>query len=121
MLHGWLILALIEATDAGAEAARPGATAADVFRAMNAALSKVGDGTDTGRLGHGLGMSLTEWPSLIAQDHTVLEPGMVLTLEPGTTVSDTSGRILVHEENILVTEGAPQYLSAQAEKEIQRL
>jgi Xaa-Pro aminopeptidase len=103
---------LIKSSDVGFDAARPGATAADVFHAMNTTLVKAGGATDAGRLGHGLGMSLTEWPSLIPTDHTVLEPGMVLTLEPGIAVA---GKILVHEEDIVVTEGAPRYLSPRAE------
>jgi len=53
-------------------------------------------------------MSLTEWPSLIPTDQTVLEPGMVLTLEPGIAVGD---KILVHEENIVVTDEAPRFIS----------
>lgn len=103
---------LIGATQAGADVARPGATAAELFHAMNAEL---GEGTDAGRLGHGLGMSLTEWPSLIPGDHTVLEPGMVLTLEPGIAIGD---RIMVHEEDILITDGAPIFLSPKAGPEI---
>lgn len=109
---------LIDATDAGAEAARPGATASDVFHAMNKVLTAGGEGTDAGRLGHGLGMSLTEWPSLIATDHTVLEPGMVLTLEPGIATKGADGRIVVHEENILITEGAPRFLSPRYGREM---
>ncbi len=62
-----------------------------------------------GRLGHGLGMQLTEWPSLIPSDETVLEPGMVLTLEPVTAPRD--GRIMVHEENIVIREEGPMFLS----------
>lgn len=112
---------LIESTDAGAEAARAGATASDVFHAMNAVLSAGGEGTDAGRLGHGLGMSLTEWPSLIAGDHTVLEEGMVLTLEPGIATKGADGRIMVHEENILITDGAPRFLSPRRGKEIVQL
>ncbi len=69
-------------------------------------------GSEAGRLGHGLGMQLTEWPSFIAGDHTVLEEGMVLTLEPGIEVAP--GRILVHEEDILITSGAPEILSPVA-------
>lgn len=103
---------LIGATQAGADVARVGATAADLFHAMNAEL---GQGTDAGRLGHGLGMSLTEWPSLISTDHTVLEDGMILTLEPGVAVGD---RIMVHEENILITESGPIFLSPKASPEI---
>lgn len=103
---------LIGATEAGAEVARAGTTAAELFHAMNAEL---GQGTDAGRLGHGLGMSLTEWPSLIPTDHTVLEPGMILTLEPGIAIGD---RIMVHEEDILITDGAPVFLSPKAGPEI---
>lgn len=106
---------LIEATHAAFDIARAGATASDLFHAMNDVLAKGGDVTDAGRLGHGLGMSLTEWPSLIPSDHTVLKEGMVLTLEPGIAVGD---KILVHEENILITDGAPKFLSPVAPPEI---
>ena len=109
---------LIDATEAAFEMARPGATASDLFHAMNAVVSSGDDQTGAGRLGHGLGMSLTEWPSLIATDHTVLEPGMVLTLEPGVVVGD---RIMVHEEDIVITQGAPRYLSPPAKPEIREL
>ena len=106
---------LIDATQAAFEIARPGATASDLYHAMNNVLSQGAETTDAGRLGHGLGMSLTEWPSLIATDHTPLQAGMVLTLEPGIAVG---GKILVHEENILITEGAPRFLSPQAGPEM---
>jgi Xaa-Pro aminopeptidase len=106
---------LIEASDAAFEIARPGATAADLFHAMNTILSKDAEGTDAGRLGHGLGMSLTEWPSIIPTDHTVLEAGMVLTLEPGIAVGN---KILVHEENIVITDGEPRFISPRIGPEL---
>ncbi|WP_299988972.1 Xaa-Pro peptidase family protein [uncultured Ruegeria sp.] len=109
---------LIEASDAAFDQARPGATASRLFHTMNAILTDGGEGTDAGRLGHGLGMSLTEWPSLIPNDHTELQPGMVLTLEPGIAVND---KIIVHEENILITEGAPEFLSPRIGPEIAEL
>lgn len=109
---------LIEASDAAFEQARPGATAAQLFHTMNAILTDGSTGTDAGRLGHGLGMSLTEWPSLIPDDHTELQPGMVLTLEPGIAVN---GKILVHEENILITDGAPEFLSPRLGPEMPTL
>ena len=73
-------------------------------------------GSDTGRLGHGLGTQLTEWPSLIPQDRTRIEAGMVLTLEPGIEVSP--GRILVHEENIVIESDGARFLSSRADPEI---
>lgn len=109
---------LIEASDAAFDIARPGATAAELFHAMNDVLTRGAEATDAGRLGHGLGMSLTEWPSLIAQDHTPLEAGMVLTLEPGIAVGD---KIIVHEENIVITDGAPRFISPRIGPEIATL
>ena len=103
---------LIDATYAAFEAAKPGCTASDLYHAMAKVL---GGETDAGRLGHGLGMSLTEWPSLIASDHTVIEEGMVLTLEPGL---ETSGGIIVHEENIVITATGATFLSPAAIREI---
>ncbi len=109
---------LVEASDAAFEQARPGVTASQLFHTMNNILTDGGSGTDAGRLGHGLGMSLTEWPSIIPDDHTELRPGMVMTLEPGIAVND---KILVHEENILITEGAPDFLSPRIGPEIAEL
>ena len=99
---------LVEASDAAFETARPGVTAATLFHAMDEVLRRDSEGINAGRLGHGLGMSLTEWPSLIPTDHTVLEPGMVLTLEPGISVGK---KILVHEENIVITDRGPRFIS----------
>ncbi|MEM7268883.1 MAG: Xaa-Pro peptidase family protein [Pseudomonadota bacterium] len=97
------------ATEAGLTAARPGATAADVCAAM---ASMTGGGSDVGRMGHGLGMQLTEQPSLAAFDNTVLRPNMVLTLEPSMMIG--GGKMMVHEENILITDGAPELLTERA-------
>ncbi|NIZ08010.1 Xaa-Pro peptidase family protein [Pseudooceanicola sp. HF7] len=105
---------LIEATRAGFDIARPAHTHADLYRAMSRVLTP-GQGAP-GRLGHGLGMELTEGPSLVAWEETPLSPGMVLTLEPVLPLP--SGALLVHEENILITEGAPQWLSPPAAPEI---
>ena len=60
-----------------------------------------------GRMGHGLGMQLTEGLSLTPLDRTVLQPGMVITLEPYVETRD--GCLMVHEENIAITaDGAIQ-------------
>jgi len=106
---------LLEASDAAFELAKPGAKASDLFHAMNSILTQNSSGTDAGRLGHGVGMSLTEWPSLIPDDHTVLEKGMVLSLEPGIAIKD---KIIVHEENIEITETGARYLSPKANKDL---
>ena len=100
---------LIEATYAAFEAARPGSTAAELFHVMDKIVTGGAGGSEAGRYGHGLGMNLTEWPSLIPTDHTPLVSGMVLTLEPGIELAP--GRALVHEENIVIRENGAEWLS----------
>lgn len=103
------------ATEAGLAAARAGATCADLFAAMNAVMAPHADpsvGGDVGRLGHGLGMVLTEFPSITSRDTTVLEPGMVMTLEPG--MATAPGRMMVHEENVVITDAGARLLTRRA-------
>ncbi len=104
-------------TDAGFAAARPGATTTDVWQAMWSVLEAGGAlGNDVGRMGHGLGAQLTEWPSLTATDNTPLREGMVITLEPGMEFE--SGKMMVHEENIVITADGAEMLSKRASAEI---
>lgn len=110
---------LVDATQAAFALAKPGALTADLFDAMDKVCTGGAGGSDAGRLGHGLGMQLTEWPSLIAQDRTVLEPGMVLTLEPG--IETAPGKMMVHEENIVITETGARFLSTPAPHAITEL
>jgi Xaa-Pro aminopeptidase len=67
-------------------------------------------------MGHGLGAQLTEWPSLTASDRTPLEPGMVITLEPGMEFA--TGKMMVHEENIVITENGAEMLSKRSAAEM---
>jgi Xaa-Pro dipeptidase len=85
----------------------PRKTCADLFNAMTDVIGQA-DG-DVGRMGHGLGIQLTETPSLTAFDTTVLQERMVLTLEPGIDLGN--GKMMVHEENIVIRDGAPEFLS----------
>ncbi|MDD9908878.1 MAG: Xaa-Pro peptidase family protein [Ahrensia sp.] len=107
------------ATQAGLEAARPGASCADVFAAMHVVIARSEQTAETGgvgRYGHGLGMQLTEQPSIIDWDETVLREGAVITLEPSMTVS--GGGMLVHEENIVIRDGEAQLLTRRAPREL---
>jgi Xaa-Pro aminopeptidase len=108
---------LYRATDAAIAAARPGATSRDLFRAQQAVIEAEGYACgNVGRLGHGLGMQLTEWPSHTATDETMLIPGMVITLEPGLAIAP--GRGMVHEENLVIREDGPELLSRRAPREL---
>lgn len=108
---------LFGATDAGIKAAHPGNTAADVFHAQAKVLIQAGiELGKVGRLGHGLGKLMTEPPSIKPEDKTKLVPGMVLTVEPSAMYGD--GKILVHEENLVVTKHGARLLSRRAPRQI---
>jgi len=103
-----------QATEAGIAAAKPGSTCTDLFEAMNAVMAPhaLNAAGDVGRLGHGLGMQLTEFPSHTVWDRTVLQPGMVLTIEPGYAFAE--GKMMVHEEDIVVREQEAEILTSRA-------
>ena len=109
--------AVWDATEAGIGAARPGATSSDLFRAMSSVLEAAGSqGLNVGRMGHGLGMQLTEPPSNMPGDETPLVPGMVMTIEPGMEYAP--GRMILHEENIVITEDGCELLTRRAPREM---
>jgi Xaa-Pro aminopeptidase len=107
-----------QATNAGIAAVVPGQRACDVWQAMADSLAAVPSaGTTIGRMGHGIGLLITEAPSMSQGDQTVLQPGMVLTIEPGVSYVSAGGdtvNLMVHEENIVVTENGAELLSRRA-------
>ncbi len=105
-----------DATEVALEICKPGTTCAELFQTMNKAMGLGDDAGSVGRLGHGLGMQLTEHPSHAAFDQTALQEGMVLTLEPGYEFSP--GKIMVHEENIVVRPAGAELLSTRVSREI---
>jgi len=108
---------LWRATEAGIAASMPGMTTEDVWFAMNKVIEEGNiKGNHAGRLGHGVGLQLTEPPSHRPGDKTKLVPNMVITIEPG--LEYLPGKMLVHEENIVVTEDGPKLLTIRAPREM---
>ena len=106
-----------DATEAGFKAAKPGSTTTGIYNAMNQVMVAGGSlGNQVGRLGHGLGIELTERPSNTATDNTVLKAGMIITLEPGMAFAP--GRQMVHEENIVITENGAEWLTRRVGREL---
>ena len=66
----------------GLAALRPGAVAGDVDRAVRAAVVESGHAY-AHHTGHGVGFRWHEEPRIVPDAATVLEPGMVIALEPG--------------------------------------
>jgi len=108
---------LWRATEAGLAAARPGNSCRDLFLAMQGVIAELDDQEgDIGRLGHGLGMQLTEQPSHARFDQTELQAGMVLTLEPSLCYGNSL--IMVHEENIVIRPQGAELLTTRAAPEL---
>lgn len=115
-----------EATDVGIQATEPGRTVADVWQviasSMEKSANKLGvpfEPVEVGRMGHGLGLRMCEPPSIAPEDKTPIEIGTVLTIEPNMVYHiEVKGQkrryVLVHEENIAVTEQAVRLLTRRA-------
>lgn len=94
----------------------------DIFNEMESFLrsnnlEKNKSSGSVGRYGHGLGIQLTERPSFISWDETMIEPGMVLTLEPSLLYGE-EGFLMVAEENILVTDTGVEFLTSRWPREL---
>jgi Xaa-Pro aminopeptidase len=59
--------------------------------------------------GHNIGIRYHEGPFLDVGDDTVMQPGMLFTVEPGIYVEGVGG--FRHSDTILVTEGDPEFLT----------
>ncbi len=102
---------VLEAQLAGIEAIRPGATCGQVDAAARTVIERAGYGAYfTHRLGHGLGLDVHEPPYLVGGSDRLLEPGMVVTVEPGIYLPGEFGVRL--EEDVVVTESGAELLSA---------
>jgi len=105
---------LWKTTETALDYIRPGVSTSNLFQLMSNTLQT--SSSDVGRFGHGLGMQLTEWPSIANWDQTELVKNMVITLEPSIHVD--GGGVLVTEENIVVRDGRPELLSKRAFRDI---
>ncbi|MFW9802411.1 MAG: M24 family metallopeptidase [Candidatus Thorarchaeota archaeon] len=98
-----------EATDRHIEMVRPGVKASEIAKTCMKFIRDSGLATwGVGRMGHGIGLNFTEPPSIMLNDDTPLEEGMVLTIEPGTI---TPYGIFCLEEVIVVTEDGSEIIS----------
>jgi Xaa-Pro dipeptidase len=92
----------VAAQQAAFDALRPGVTCADVD---NAVLSYFEDNDLLPywrqHVGHAIGLRNHEAPFLDVGDHTLVEPGMVFTIEPGVYSSELGG--FRHSDTVVVT------------------
>lgn len=92
----------LEAQLAAMEAVRPGIPAADVDAAARDVIADAGHGDHFGHpVGHGVGLEIHEAPRLGGTGTATLEPGMVVTVEPGIYVPGVGGVRI--EDLVIVT------------------
>ncbi|MGM8211551.1 M24 family metallopeptidase [Virgibacillus sp. W0430] len=99
-----------EVTMRTAEYLRPGIQTSEVATICAREMGKAGLSAsfECGRLGHSMGLMSTEPPSVIVNDHTVLQEGMIINLEPGI-INELGAFVL--EENIVITKDGYEILS----------
>jgi Xaa-Pro aminopeptidase len=96
---------------AGVSAAVPGATVHDVDTACRAVIAAAGFGDAFfTRTGHGLGLEVHEPPSVVAGNDCALEPGMVITVEPGINLNGKFGVRI--EDTVVIRESGAERLTA---------
>ena len=107
---------LWNATEKTLEIIKPGISCKEVYESLSKNLFSSNINSTVGRMGHGFGLQLTEPPSIMIDDNTILEKNMILALEPSIEIEN--GLILVHEENVLITENGNRLLTTRTPKEL---
>ena len=108
---------LWESIESTLEIIKPGISCAEIYSSLSKNLiAKDGNDGSVGRMGHGLGLQLTEPPSIMRNDHTVIEKNMIITLEPSIELD--KNKILVQEENLLITENGYKLLSTRTPEKL---
>ena len=102
--------AVRKANEDAIAAVKPGVRACDLDKIARDAITDAGFGEYfTHRLGHGLGISVHEFPSINGANELSLEAGMVFTIEPGVYKSDVTGVRI--EDDVVVTETGVEVLT----------
>ncbi len=102
--------AVAESNQAGIAAVRPGATGHDVDEACRAVLRRYElEEAFLHSTGHGVGLQIHEAPSARRHSEDVLEPGQVITVEPGAYLPGVGGVRI--EDMVLVTDEGHRVLT----------
>ena len=93
----------LEAQYAAMDAAKPGITAAELDKVARDIITKAGYGEYfIHRLGHGMGTSEHEFPSIMEGNDMILKPGMCFSIEPGIYIPNVAGVRI--EDCVYITE-----------------
>ena len=108
---------VLEAQMAAVEAVAPGASAAEVDAVARKIIQKAGYGEAFGHgTGHGVGLDIHEGPRVAPGSRDILEPGMVVTIEPGIYLPGWGGVRI--EDMVLVTGKSREVLTRSIPKDL---
>jgi Xaa-Pro aminopeptidase len=111
-----LYQAVLEAQQAAIAAVRPGVAVGEVDRAARSVLRGAGLARYfTHSTGHGVGLEIHEAPRVAAGQQERLQPGMVITVEPGVYLAKRGG---VRIEDMVVVTGSGCQVLASTSKEL---
>jgi len=106
---------VLEAQLAAVEIVRSGVTGGEVDEAARSVLRRAKlDKYFSHSTGHGVGLEIHEGPRLAKDQKQVLEPGMVITIEPGAYLPGEFGIRI--EDMVLVTDDGGEVLTAGSPK-----
>lgn len=102
--------AVLKANEDAIKAVKPGIRASELDKIARDAITDAGYGEYfTHRLGHGLGISVHEFPSINGANDLRMEEGMVFTIEPGVYKEDVTGVRI--EDDVVVTASGVEVLT----------
>lgn len=101
---------VLRAQRAGIDALKPGMICKDVDKLSRDVIAEAGYGARFGHgLGHGVGVEIHEFPYLNPRCDAVLQPGNIVTVEPGIYIPDFCGVRI--EDMALITENGCENLT----------
>lgn len=109
---------VLEAQKTSLEAVRPGITGAELDAIARKIISSSGYDQYFGHgLGHGVGLEVHELPHINTRGDVPMEPGMVITIEPGIYIPNFGGVRI--EDLVFVTNSGYKVLSKSTKKFIE--
>jgi Xaa-Pro aminopeptidase len=109
--YGQIHTIVEKAVQAALKAVKPGVKASEVDDAARRVIANAGYGEYfVHRTGHGLGVDIHEPPYITSTSDSVLEEGMVFSIEPGVYIPGRFGIRL--EDIVIVLENGPEILSS---------
>ncbi|MGE7600889.1 M24 family metallopeptidase [Peribacillus sp. NPDC097675] len=101
---------VLKAQEAAVAASKPGVACSEIDRIARSIIGNEGYGDYfPHRLGHGLGISVHEYPSLKETNPLKLQTGMVYTIEPGIYVPNVAGVRI--EDDLYITDTGCEVLT----------